>query len=182
MADYIDLINNLELGKPTSADTLIESLAIFNANIDNIAAAIKSIANVNVIDSGYINGWSYKKWSDGTMECWYTKTGSSGTWSARNGIVAKAGTVFEQTNYPAVFSSRPAEFASLTFTDDKIYKGDGKTEYDFELWPVLNKKNTNEKTGAYLFLANCSATASSKLWPKTNTNYQFNLYVVGRYD
>lgn len=182
MAEYIDLINNLELGKPTTAEGLRASLAVFNANVDALAAAIRGIANVNVIDSGEMNGWRYRKWSDGTMECWYTKTGASGTWSARYGITAKAGVVFDPINYPAVFSETPSEFASFSFTDEKIYKGDGKTEYNFEVWPVLNKKNTSEKTGGYMFLANCSTTPSSKIWPKANTNYRFGLYVIGRYD
>lgn len=46
------------------------------ANLDQI---MNHIADCTIVESGETDGWTYRKWSNGTAECWKTVEGTPAT-------------------------------------------------------------------------------------------------------
>lgn len=72
-------------------------------------------AAVYITSQGTSSGWTYRKWSDKTYECWKTVSLSIGTgtsvWSAWGGIFAGQ-TILGHQAFPITFSSVPWVYAS----------------------------------------------------------------------
>lgn len=79
------------------------------ANLDQI---MDYIADNTIVDQGTSGDWEYRKWSDGTAECWGQITGSSGAPSALGGFYGKALT---NISFPSsLFTNTPRAFSNCT--------------------------------------------------------------------
>ena len=65
-----------------------------------------------VVEQGQSNGWIYRKWQSGIMECQKTVTVSTAVTTAW-GTMYVGATLMERQDYPVPFVSKPTEIASL---------------------------------------------------------------------
>ena len=68
---------------------------------------------VHIVESGTSGIWSYRKWSDGTAECWGRIDYNMGTFNTQSGSLYIADNLCESVNYPSyLFIEAPVEVAS----------------------------------------------------------------------
>ena len=125
-------------------------------------ATSKVNANISVIESGTDGVWTYRKWSDGTAECWGQVT-KSGTWRAWG-----SSTLYELTqttythDYPSgLFSETPVCIAT--------FEGNG-TGGMIEAYGGGSKDHT-----VGLVIVRTSA-------PSVKTGFKVNIYARGKWN
>lgn len=62
------LTDHLQLVKPDTTDNITP--AGFNQNFDKIDEAIFDLQTDYIVAQGIQNGWTYRRWASGVMECW----------------------------------------------------------------------------------------------------------------
>lgn len=138
-----------------------------NYNWDMIDNAIGSLEDdvynnipriVNWSSGSPTEGWQWRKWSDGTAECWYSRTVNAAINSESDVIYANAGAV-TAINYPFAFTDIPCETVHLTGDQGSV-------------WLASNASNTTSKTGNYSI---CSSGH------RPSYNYKINYHVIGRW-
>ena len=106
-----------------------------------------------IVESGTINGWAYRKWSNGIAECWYNKTingfacntaltTTPGSWYRTGEITANA--------YPLTFSSTPN--LQITF---ETFSGTGGLA-----WSCGTSSSTPKTKPANIYIIRMSSAAS----------------------
>lgn len=124
---------------------------------------------VRISETGTSGVWTYRKWSDGTAECWGSKavTVTPDDWEAWGEFVcmteAKAGEF--NMRFPFSFTGIPMLQRALSTgnTAGVVMSSGG----------VTNGATTSEQTGF------CNITRSSKL--TGSANFTMNFYAIGRY-
>lgn len=61
----------MDIIRETAEMSSTERMAVRNANFEGLNTEIKNQAKkIQIIESGTDGIWNYRKWSDGTAECW----------------------------------------------------------------------------------------------------------------
>lgn len=103
----LDRFTSMELG--TLQTTLAEALGI-NFGSSESAVSDGKVKDI-VVEQGTDGIWTYRKWSDGTAECWGGQSWTISSWSAWNGWYYS--TASPTTNFPTgLFVSAPFLTAS----------------------------------------------------------------------
>ena len=101
----------------------------------------------SIVAQGTEGGWTYRKWSDGTAECW-------GRWAHHFGAFSANGTFYESgytaKNYPSgLFTATP----TLQYTFDECLASLIPLAYNFgsavvtpQLWALAGKALTEANT------------------------------------
>lgn len=110
----------------------------------------------SVVEHGTSNGWTYRKWSDGTYECWRTISFSNiavtGTWGSAYYTEVAA------QSLPVTFSAVPTVMVAPKYGNYTVFIG------------TTNTNATTSKTPKYVFLRMTSATV----------NVSLDYYVIGK--
>lgn len=115
-----------------------------------------------VIESGTDGIWKYRKWSDGTAECWGKRTGTMGAFTAWGSIFSQN---IDAVNYPSgLFIEAPIVQADVYSAGLNFVSG---TNPD-------NGAATASKTPNITLVRGTSATGSS--YP-----YVVDYYAIGRW-
>ena len=78
-----------------------------------IDSIMSKLADHCIIEQGTMNSWKYRKWSDGTAECWRTITSGSSAFSATGNVYYRS---FTSQNLPTnLFSASPYLYATVEF-------------------------------------------------------------------
>ena len=103
--------------------TLSEALGITDMQ-NSSKSTIEQIQN-QLDDIDYVLGtsgnWTYKKYNDGTLECWYEGNPGAYTVGTARGSMYSGGYI--QYNYPVAFASSPAVIAKAALTTDSYVVG-----------------------------------------------------------
>jgi hypothetical protein len=136
-------------------------------NSDNLPATAASLPApaAYITESGMLGVYNYRKWSDGTKECWYrgTVTRAISASSSASGIVVSTAAIYG--SYPTgLFSEPPTcqlELQGIT---------SGSTEYNGWLYTVASgtAARTPQKQVARIGTAISSATVA------------FSIYAIGK--
>lgn len=149
-----------ELTDPADITTLNQNWDRIDQEIwylkDDLYYNIPHIVNKSPVFPG--EGWQWRKWSDGTAECWYSRTVNASIDSALDVIYSNTGAV-SAVSYPFTFTDIPCETVHLT--GDQGY-----------VWLASNASNTPSQTGNYSLCSNGH---------KPSYNYKINYYVIGRW-
>lgn len=97
--------------------------------------------------------WTYRKWTDGTAECWGIKEVDTAITNATSGWYSSGQLAGTNINYPFTFTSLPTVIASVMPTGDT--------------WAVLFPSNTagsTSKTGTYQLMSTSKFDASKKYY------------------
>ena len=129
-------------------------------NVENDVAALTDLDSIS--SEGKSNGWYYRRWKNGTAECWKTlaiSTAIATEWGA-----LYSGTATTQSTYPITFAEKPVEIATLT-----------AGSYQAILYPEKNGNgvNTTTKSASYNLCRPSAITTAS--------TYYINLYVIGKW-
>lgn len=110
----------MELGELST--TLAEALGIDSSSGSKSAAAI-------VLEAGTNGIWTYRKWSDGTAECWGTYITPSLALSRAYGslYIHPSDSITGGTAYPFTFTSAPKEFHTMKNANTWVMEGAGAT-------------------------------------------------------
>jgi hypothetical protein len=108
-------------------------------------------------------GWTYRKWSDGTAECWYSKTVSAKINTATGNGYGSGAVSGSNVSFPITFIAIPTILVSLTPT--------GTTTPAY-LTPSSTAATT-EQTGTYQL--------NSMSSDSTTRNYIINYEVRGKW-
>ena len=125
---------------------------------------------VHIVESGTDGIWSYRKWSDGTAECWGTISGTTAIntlWYQSTLYVSE--NVF-YTLYPTeLFIVQPKLQATLQITNDN-----GSASW-------LYAENTKELPSGYTLLNSTGAFKIARPTQATSAAYNLNWYAMGRW-
>lgn len=130
----------------------------------NVPIKIKnqSLANF-VIEEGTLDGWTYRRWSNGIAECWKSLEHST-TMNTAWGALYCGTTLMERQSYPIVFVERPKEYVSLMAGGNAGW-----------LTPESGGRGINGPYASAIY--NVVRPNSSA----ATTKFYFNFYVVGRW-
>lgn len=110
----------------------------------------------------YIKGtsgnWTYKKYLDGTLECWYEANPGTYTIGTQRGSMYAGGWI--SYTFPASFAYTPTVVASAMLTTDA--------------YVVLAQTSSPQTTGVRVRLTASASVAS-------NSNYTLHIYAIGRW-
>ena len=144
-----DLTN--DSGFITAATAPVTSV---NGKTGAVSISIPATPNAYVTATGTSGGWTYRKWSNGTCECWATVNYSAnvnGSWGSANYIEVPA------KSLPFTFSAIPTVIVAPKYGDKTVFLGQASTNA------------TKSTTPKYVFLRMTSATVS----------VYFDFYVIG---
>ena len=105
---------NLNLIKPEMSDNITPS--VFNSNFETIDKEITELKKDYVIAYGTQNGWTYRRWNSGLMEC-YARISVSFTPNIKWGAIYRTETDLYKQTYPVAFVDTPVLVRS--FDSDK---------------------------------------------------------------
>lgn len=107
----VDIVVDTVLSKTSNNPIANKPVAI---KFGEILGAIDTLENmVHIVESGTSGIWSYRKWSDGTAECWGRIDYNMGTFNTQSGSLYIADNLCEFVNYPShLFIEAPVEVAS----------------------------------------------------------------------
>lgn len=145
-----DLTN--DSGFITAATAPVTSV---NGKTGAVALSIPATPAAYVTEQGTKSGWGYRKWSNGTCECWATVSYSasvSGTWGSAYYIEVPA------KSLPFTFSAVPTIVVAPKYGDKTVFLGHASTNA------------TTSATPKYVFLRMTSASV----------NVNFDFYVIGK--
>lgn len=78
-------------------------------------------AAAEVVESGTSGNWTYRKWSDGTAECWGTFDRTANSWSGWGGLYY-ANPYNEQEDYPSgLFTAIPTLIAQISKSSQDMF-------------------------------------------------------------
>lgn len=128
----------------------------------NVPVSINGVEIDYIVEQGYINGWTYRKWNGGLAECWYSlrhNTAMSNQW---NNLFV--GSATPRINYPFVFTSRPIENVTLL-----------SSSYACFLYAESGNKGINGQyaTAQYNVARTAAVTEASDVY--------LNFYVLGKW-
>lgn len=154
---------NLGLIKPELNDNI--SPEPFNSNFEILDTEIGELKKDYVISQGVSGIWYYRKWANGTYECWAKTTGTTGAWrwwTGKQDWLMYAGNMISVA-YPITFIEAPLEFTSCSIngTDCWLDKASGG--------------NSTTKSASYWMTTNRDTLVSSSL------PYTFNIHVIGKW-
>lgn len=113
-----------------------------------------------VTETGTSGNWTYRKWSDGTAECWGTFNRTATSWSAW-GSLYYANPYNVQETYPSgLFTQEPTVTAQLTACSQDMF-----------LTEAQNLAGTSTKTPAYYATRGSSGNA--------NATYSISYHAIG---
>ena len=128
---------------PSATDTIAQQLSTLNSNA--------------IIETGHDNTWHYRKWSDGTAECWGTYFATVNITTAwGHGYYGGAG----MPNYPIDFIYLPSRHATVATPGGLA-------------WIVPNSSNTSKTNPGGMFVFSFGSSAS--------VGCSFSLYAVGQW-
>ena len=140
--------DEIELGQLQT--TLAEALGI--------SETTKATTSAVVIDQGTSGSWTYRKWSDGTYECWREyEPGTYTVGTARGNVYSGA---YISISLPITFASIPVVELSVANSSDS-----------YVIWGQVDTKTTSG------FKARVCASASIS----ANSAYRWSMYVVGKW-
>ena len=114
---------------------------------------------VHIVEVGTSGGWAYRKWSDGTAECWGTFSGTVSSWTQWGGTYYS--TLIAKKTFPSgLFVDTPTCNATLQQSS-----GDA--------WLALNGAVTKDETTAFYLMRGTSGG---------NTSYALGIKAVGRWE
>ena len=117
----------------------------------------------HVVEKSTSNGWNYRKWSDGTAECWKTVTHTTKV-STPWGSLFVGNTPMPRQNYPVAFTEKPSEIASLTSGGSMGM-----------LYPELNGYGVNGVSASAMYNV-CGLSSVT-----TDATFYISLYVTGKW-
>ena len=126
-----------------------------NGKTGAVLLTIPATPAAYITEQGTKGGWNYRKWSNGTCECWATVNYSAnvnGTWGSANYIEVSA------KSLPFTFSDIPTVIVAPKYGDKTVFLGQASTTA------------TKSTTPKYVFLRMTSATVS----------VYFDFYVIGK--
>ena len=119
--------------------------------------------NISIIEEGTSGIWTYRKWSDGTSECWGKSAVNSAftVWSAP---IYYTSTYIARQNFPSgLFIETPKLVATLGSSSGN----DG--------WIANDSTNfTNANSSGRFYMLRVGA-------PTTSATYEVNLYAIGKW-
>lgn len=108
----------------------------------------------HIVEQGETNGWSYRKWSDGTAECWGTFT-KTVTINAMGSI--GRGAIINDFTYPtSLFTEPPSILAEVN---------------NSAVWTAIESNSTTKIYGLYLL---CHSAVASK-------SYTIAIHAIGKW-
>lgn len=107
----VDIVVDTVLSKTSNNPIANKPVAI---KFDEILGAIDTLKNmVHIVESGTSGIWNYRKWSDGTAECWGKIYYNMGTFNTQSGSLYIADNLCKPVNYPSyLFVEAPVEVVS----------------------------------------------------------------------
>lgn len=115
-----------------------------------------------MVESGESNGWSYRKWDDGTAECWCLAT--------LNSSVASNSGQFNLTP-TSIYKAYP-----FTFADAPSITANAYNEDNYSLFTVLSG---DTQTTTYTPYINAARPASAAITDAIDI--RFSIYVIGKW-
>ena len=140
----------MELG--TLSVTLAEALGI------NQDSAKHTTADY-VVDEGTSGSWTYRKWNNGTLECWYSGNPGAYTCGTARGNMYSGGWI--TYGFPIPFISAPTVTASATLTTDA--------------YVVLAQVSSIGASSCRVRITAGSSIAS-------NSNYAITIHAIGKWE
>lgn len=141
---------SMELG--ALSESLSSALGISSSTGGN------STRPIGIIDAGASGGFTWRKWADGTAECWGTFSGTVSSWSQWGGTYYSA--LIAKKTFPSnLFVDTPTCTATLQQSS-----GDA--------WLAVNGAVTKDETTAYYLMRGTSGG---------NTSYTIGIKAVGRW-
>lgn len=139
----------------TTSKTLVGAINEVDAEFDN---------TVHITESGTSGIWTYRKWSDGTAECWGSAQSAVTAWTAWGGIYIAA-PYDTQQDYPAgLFTETPNLQAQLN-----------ASQGDFFLvkYSTSNAAGSKDKTDAFYLARGTNGNVGS--------TYTIAYYAIGKW-
>ena len=150
----------------STTETIIGAVPVFDWGKNDFAFYVPVTingANVpSIVEQDTYNGWTYRKWTDGTAECWRNLTLSASIQNATSGWYSSGELSGTNLYFPFTFKERPSVNVSVMPT--------GNT------WAVIFPSNTTgdtTKTGSYQLMSTSSFTSKS---------YLISYHVKGRWE
>lgn len=147
----------MELGALSTS--LSEALGISEASTGTSQSTVEDVV-IEEGGTGANNSWNYRKWANGTLECWGRFYITSMNINRTAGQLKYAAVSITDANYPVAFSTYPT--VSIT---GQVTNGNG--------WVVGNNSNYSETTVGGLF-----AYAPTS---QTGVGVTVNIYAIGRW-
>lgn len=151
----MDRYDSMELGDLST--TLSEALGITNSLTST------GEGNIHIKESGVSGNWHWRKWSDGTAECWGTHSWTISSWSGWGGTYYTnySGTI----NYPSsLFNDTPTVTADGSCSTGDTWLGSrGGTTYG----------GTKDHTASYYFMRASSGS--------TGITGYVNIHAIGKW-
>lgn len=148
---------SMELGNLST--TLSEALGL-TGETPNSASVNPTAIVIDQGGTGASNTWNYRKWSDGTLECWARMYINSMNISSTAGQLKYATVSITDANYPIAFTTYPT--VQIT---GQVTNGNG--------WVVGNNSNYSQTTVGGLF-----AYAPTS---QSNVGVTVNIYAIGKW-
>lgn len=149
---------------PSSSGTSASFIKSISQATTGVITATKASVPPYVTATGSTNSWAYRKWSDGTYECWRSYGVTLSSWTPWGNLYVSS-TKFGALTFPTTFASTPYVQVSPVPNNDL-----------YAFW-VMNSAQTNThatttKTGQYqAFRGTAGGTTSL---------YTLNYYVKGK--
>lgn len=112
---------------------------------------------VHIVESGTDGIWNYRKWSDGTAECWGRIDYNMGTFNTQSGSLYIADNLCESVNYPSyLFIEAPVEVASAIAGNYAIWlapwDGAGTKDHTAQYKAIRTSSTNSTSLSGYISL------------------------------
>lgn len=112
---------------------------------------------VHIVESGTDGIWNYRKWSDGTAECWGRIDYNMGTFNTQSGSLYIADNLCESVNYPSyLFIEAPVEIASAIAGNYAIWlapwDGAGTKDHTAQYKAIRTSSTSSTSLSGYISL------------------------------
>lgn len=142
-------------------DNLVDEVDIAKEDIEELK---ENVPISYIIETGTSGIWTYRKWSDGTAECWGTAELKNQTFTNTWGSLYECSNSFPSVDYPLEFSNIPVETVNVASSAPAVFIYTGAND----------GRNTATKCGRYLAVRASQYATPSDVW--------CNYYVIGRWD
>lgn len=151
---------NTELGKRELLSNKVNSFSEDVSEDDAKAQypSIECLKNmVHIVESGTDGIWNYRKWSDGTAECWGRIDYNMGTFNTQSGSLYIADNLCGSLNYPSyLFIEAPVEVASAIAGNYAIWlapwDGAGTKDHTAQYKAIRTSSTNSTSLSGYISL------------------------------
>lgn len=151
-----------KLESATGSAVGIKSLPVFHWSESDFAFEVPvkiqgSPITDFVVEQGTTGIWNYRKWSDGTAECWGRIDYNMGTFNTQSGSLYIADNLCESVNYPSyLFIEAPVEVASAIAGNYAIWlapwDGAGTKDHTAQYKAIRTSSTSSTSLSGYISL------------------------------